>query len=769
MSKFGKKALCRSISLALATPVVFSLLPTQVAQAAVEEIIVTARKTDENVQQVPTAITALTTADLQDLQINNFGQVGQTVPNLNIQAQFGSASAPQFFMRGISSGTLKFQADSGIGLYIDGVYLGRPAGTAFDLADIASVEVLRGPQGSLFGRNSTGGAINIITAEPTGEFGGHAEVGFGNYGAKRQKVTLNLPEYMGFLTRITVLHSETDGWAKNTAYHEYQFPKPFGNQKTASRYGMEDTDAVSLAVDYDGVENLKLAYRFDYTDKGSTQAPVQQIGTYNGGIGFLNTFFGVSNIPSSNTKRQTSVAEDFLSESHLRIQGHSLTAQYDFSDSFGIKNILAFRKMDENVGLNDIDGGAMTSASGNPFALLSSTQDRNQDQWSNELQFFGSTDAVDWITGLFYFRETGRDDNPVFIAAEFAPGVYVPGTTNNSAFGLPSDYFAGSLGTVENISKGVFAHGTWHVNDEFDLAAGVRYTKDNRMENVSRAGLVGQFTPAFKSEADFENVDWDVAATYKITPDLNVYGKASTGYLSGGTLNGIKFDAETIMSYEVGFKGQFFDNILRLNLATFRNDRKHFQLLGFGTSTGTFITDGGEVTEKGVELELTAVPIEALTLTANIGHVEQDFANGVRSLAPENNAYLAAQYEVFRFSNASHIDFRIDGSWTDEHNQLPCPVGLSPSPAGCGGAATTPPDNRQLEKDAKSDASWLIGARLSLAAIPLGSDMKGRVSVWGKNLTNSDKVEFARDLGNSTVVGTFQTPRTYGVDFSVDF
>lgn len=760
MSKFNRKVLCRSVSLALAMPVVAGLLPAQMAQAAVEEVIVTARKTDENVQEVPTAITALTSNDLRDLQINNFSQVGQTVPNLNIQTQFGSASAPQFFMRGIASGTLRFQADSGIGLYIDGVYLGRPAGTAFDLADIASVEVLRGPQGSVFGRNSTGGAINIITAEPTGEFGGHVEAGFGNYGSKRQKATLNLPEYLGFSTRVTVLHNETDGWAKNNARTDFLFTSPFGEQKSAHRFGMEDTSAVSFALDYTGVDKLKLSYRFDYTDKASTQTPVQQIVSYGTGFPFVNGVGGVSGVPTPSTKRQTSLSEDFLSDSKLRILGHSLTAQYEFTDNLSIKNILAYRELNENVGMNDIDGGAITTA-GVPTMGLASIQDRSQDQWSDELQLFGSTDTVDWIIGAFFFKETGADNNPVFL-----PGTQLAQGTPITPSPAAANYIAGANAKIENKSKSAFAHGTWHATDELDFSGGLRYSKDDRYENILAAGLIG-VVPGFDpitNKAAFHHTDYDLSATYKIAPDFNVYGKVSTGYLSGGTLAGTEFKPETIKSYEIGAKSQFLDNTLRVNLSAFRNTRQHLQTLQFNIVNGTFISDGGESTERGFELEVTAAPIEALTLTANYGHVSQEVDGGTRSLAPKNNAYLAAQYEVWKFENASHVDFRIDGIWTDKHYQTPCVTSSGPLPTG---GCSVPTD--ATAKDVVTDANWLIGARLSLVDLPINGNSKGRISLWGKNLTNSDKIEFAKDVGNNVIVGSFQTPRTYGVDFSVDF
>jgi iron complex outermembrane receptor protein len=453
---------------------------------------------------------------------------------------------------------------------------------------------------------------------------------------------------------------------------------------------------------------------------------------------------------------------DFSGESKLRIQGHSLSTEYAVTDNFSIKNILAHRSLDEDVGINDVDGGAYT-LNGVPFQLLSSAQQRDQSQWSDELQFFGSTDRLDWIAGLFWFKEKGNDNNPVYIMSAFPANA-----AHASIFGVP-DYFAGSNGSIENTSKAVFAHATWHTTDDLDLSAGLRYTKDDRHEHVIAAGSVSDQSAG----AGFHNTDWDVSATYKINPDINVYGKISTGYLSGGVVNGNHFEPEKIKSYEMGLKSQFLDNRLRLNLTAFHTDRQHLQLLQFndGSNTalpaGTFLVDGGKSKQDGVELEVTATPIDDLTLTANYGHVNDHIDNGLRPQSPKNNAYLAAQYALWHLDNGSHVDFRIDGAWVDDHYQTACKVGAAATLQGCV-EGTASPLADQLDKAATSQASWLVGARLSLVDVPLGDKIKGRVSLWGKNLTDSDEVEFSRDVGNA-VVGTYQLPRTYGVDFSADF
>ena len=257
--------------------------PGPATEVRMEEVVVTARRREENLQQVPTAVTAIGAQDLADLQINNFGEVGLTVPNLNVQTQFGSGSIAQYALRGQDSGTLSFEADSRIGLYLDGVYLARPSAAVFDLADVCRLEVLRGPQGTLFGRNATGGAINFVTCDPAEEFEADIEIGISNYDGRRVRATLDTGRYGAFSGRLTYLHNEHDGYVDNTSAGTVtRLAAPFGTITAADTAGLEDQDAFALALRYDNDEALQVDYRFDYADKKNSQLGVQLLGEYGG-------------------------------------------------------------------------------------------------------------------------------------------------------------------------------------------------------------------------------------------------------------------------------------------------------------------------------------------------------------------------------------------------------------------------------------------------------------------------------------------------------
>ncbi|GGC06708.1 TonB-dependent receptor [Novosphingobium endophyticum] len=732
------------------------------------DIVVTARRTQETLQDVPLSVTAFSGDQLEALDINSFADIGKTVPNLDVQRQFGSASAPQFALRGVSTGTLKFEADAGIGLYIDGVYLGRPAGTAFDLADIDRVEVMRGPQGTLFGRNSTGGAINFVTAAPTGEFGVKAEGTLGNYDRRRGRITVNLPAFGPLSARISYLHDENRGYVRNlTPGREFTFTEPFGTVRSAKTFGAENTDAVAVAIRLD-TGDLTADYKFDYTDKVSTQLGQQLLGydpTYTAGVGNPPFYTAPPSIyVPATTEYQKALALDFTTPSRLKIQGHSLTVAYLLNENITFKSITGYRKMDEFVGGNDIDGGAYDggaidpSLTGLPFTNISSIEDRHQKQFTQEVQLLGTMGNLDWVLGGFYFRETGRDNNPVFIGVVFPTFTTIqPRTTPTDGntidiFGVPSDYLAGADTSIRNKSVAGYAHVAYK-QEHFELAGGIRYTKDDRREVVRAAGLVPAFVPAGTFNASFDHWDFDATATYIANRDIRAYLRFATGYLSGGVLGGVEFKPETVKSYEAGVKADLIDNTLRVNASYFITRRSNVQTLGFNAASGTFLFSSPRGKEDGFELELTARPSRHFTFNASYGYLNQrlsdDPVNGpVNSLAPKNTLSVGGQYDSPEFSNGSYVSFRLDGFFRDKRLSDPIQA-----------AAT----NRLTTLPSRFD----MNARLSLVDIPIAMT-KAKVSAWVQNLTNNHELEFARNL-STNVIGTFQVPRTWGVDIGMQF
>ncbi len=759
----------RSLLLACVAPCAVASLPADAQETqsagngtALEEVVVTARRVQENLQSVPTAITAFTAADLKEQQILSFGDIANNVPNLNLQTQFGEPATPFITIRGFSNGTLNPSVDSPVGLYIDDVYIGRAVGAAFDLADLEQLEVLRGPQGTLFGRNATGGALSFHTKKPTGQFDAHLESTFGDYDLKRVKATFDTPEVAGFAARLTVLHTENDGYVRNSqAGRVTVLPDPFGTIRAADSFGENDQTGVALAISYSGIDKLSVDYKFDFTNQVQSQLGTQGLG-FASGDGFQQLLVqdqGPGRVPVSLSRLGT-LPLGFNTPGNLTVLGHSLTAQYELSDDLRVKSITAFRSMREDTGGNAIDGGTwigtpLTQATlgipvGTPWTLISSIARRTQHQWSEEAQLIGNMGAFDWIAGFYYFNEIGYQNDPV-LSGFFGSGILTPAALKKELAG-PGAYVLGTIDAADNTSLAGYAHGTYHLTDAIDLSAGLRFTNDQRTYDHLSPGNV------FSQDADFYHTDWDASVTYKFTPDINVYAKASTGYLAGGSLGGFNFKPETNQSFEVGLKSEFLDHKLRANLVGFYQHVRNVQVTEFDTTHGTYIINGGGESINGVELETRAIVAPGLQLTANFGYartpsnVNPVSGLEIGALYPSENLALGAQYDTPPLFGDTYAAFRIDANWTSGY------AGLSNLPNNT--------VNQALIAATSTPAEWQLNLRASLVDIPMGST-KGKVSIWTTNLLDNQSIAFTREIFYT--VGQFEVPRTFGADLSIDF
>ncbi|NHN36837.1 TonB-dependent receptor [Pseudomaricurvus alcaniphilus] len=773
----GKTTLLAAVALAsqalLATPAVAQ---SQQGKAwTLEEITVTARRVTESLQDVPTAVTAITKDGLEALQIDGFLGVGQTVPNLYIQKQGGAPTAPQMQIRGVSNGSLNMQVDSGIGLYVDGVYLGRPGAASFDLADLERVEVMRGPQGTLFGRNSTGGAINLISATPTGELGGKLKMGFGNFDAHTVRGVLNLSEFHGLSTKLTLLDKQAEGDVDNiSSRHSFQFPEPFGTIHTAERGGDDDTEAFSLALRYQGIEGLTVDYRYEQANWKGTKnfrqpgsiGPCVDFATTTGQCAFATPglLTEVHSLPLDFDYRDE-LANPMETPAGQDTWGHSLTLEYDLSEALAVKYIYGDRGHELESGGNQVWGahehydalGSFGTA-GDLWTPLFALRAEEQDQKSHELQLIGSHEKFEWIVGGFYFQEEGSVNNPIFLFRTLST------TSINPISVTGFDYFVGQNVEIENTSKALYAHLTYHIGD-VDISAGVRRTEDEREEFIIAAGLIGAVQPGNASfETDGDNTDYDISLTYNLSDAMNVYYKYATGFVSGGTLMGNAFEKEEIKSHEIGLKSDMLGSRLRINAAIFDMERTDIQIEGF-TGIGYFMGQGEGVDSQGAELEVTYLPFEGMTVNFNYGYTDVDMSGDLRTFQPANTAYLGVQYDFAPIGGVSP-SVRVDASWRDDVWRLACAAGTDQIPATDTCVGTPIPE---LDRQAQLKASTNLGAVVSFDDIRFSADLTGRVAIWGRNLLDEDGKEFGFTLGGPTLTNTFMRPRTYGVDFEVMF
>ena len=658
------------------------------ASGQLEEITVTARRREEKLQNVPTSIVALSNKELADRQIFQVEDIATTIPSVHIVPQNGTPGIAQIEIRGVTGNNIDAEVDSPVALYIDGVYIARSTGVTFDLADLERIEVLRGPQGTLFGRNAEAGAISFVSKGPTGEYDGRLETTFGDYAQKRVKAVLDLPVFDNLAMRFSVLHSERDGYIRNTTPGVVlDLPEPFGPQTSTPTLGDDNETGVMLSARYTA-DNLTVDYKFDYTSQ-YTEAEAQHVVGFDTGA-FGKTIFDLQPLVGGQNvygfAYRTSLPA-LTSDDHYTIYGHNLTVNYSLNDNLSIKNILAYRFQQQDGGFNSNEGDILIApftgngtelVAGEQMCLLCSIAKRSQHQWSDELQVIGTEDKFDYIGGLYFFDEGAFQNDVAYILKSFkqtGPNTLNPGPLT------PADYSSGSLARVWNRSYAAYLHGTYHVTDDFDFAAGYRYTVDRRYAGywttVVNAIPGEEFLPPGPGgtfSKNFYHGDFELTGTYKLTPDANLYARIASGYVSGGVLHGKPYQPQTNLTYEGGIKSEWLDKKLRLNLAVFEQEQSNLQVLQFTPNIGEFFVNSGDNYTHGVELEATYVPIPGLTLSADFGYDHFGVSSGLRITQPDTTLYLSAEYQTQPFWNGMAASFRIDTNYQTRYTQYAAPA-----------------------------------------------------------------------------------------------
>lgn len=765
-------------------------------RSGLTDIVVTAQRREESLQRVPVAVTAIGTEQLDQLRVTNVRNLAGIAPSLQINQQ-GLSSNSTIIIRGIASGTSNNAVDPKVGIYIDGVYVGRTVGSIFDLADIQRVEVLRGPQGTLFGRNATSGAISLVSAPPKGEWGLRATGSYGNYDAIRGKAVLDLPAFGPFSVKLAYLHDEIDGDYTNLiggrtidlSRRDPSFDEPL---RYARKLGKRNTDGAQVAIRGD-FDNIIADYRFDYSDARSTGRPIQSFGVIPDSSGQLLSpivalqplLGGVTNL--STTRIRGAVA-NATSEEHVVTQGHSLTLTLSANDQLTVKSITAFRKFRQDPNIFDLAGtgglrftqaqlgalltpgltpaqiqGALFSPANLPgandsfFSLLTARATK-QRQFSQEIQFQVDEDNYELTAGLFYFHERSPASDVLGILEPVPNGVVTP-SFFDQIFG------SGTTRTLSiNNSMAGYAQLTWHLSDTIDLTGGLRGTIDDReLQIFEVAGGQGAELGVGRYKASYDKLTYTAIATWRPNTDTTLYGKISTGYVSGGILSGIPYDPETLTSYELGAKTQLFDNRLRFNVAGYYSDYKDLQTQNF-INGRQFFDNAGKASIKGFEVEAEAVPVPGLTLSGNVGFSDLNYKtfilNGQEVADFARTTYnsrwtgrAAAQYDAPEFSNGARLQGRVEGRYRSAYYLTSTPL------VNLAGQEVFEASNRR-------PGFWLLDARAGLVDLPLGGS-RVSFSVFGQNLLDKQPASFGAPVLSLT--GSFDRGRTYGVEVGYAF
>ena len=778
----------------------------------VAEIVVTAQKRAENLQSVPVAVTAVTSEAIANARIENIADLRSIAPNLYVVTQPGGSSIPSTVMRGQVSGAASNPTvDNGISYYIDGVYLGALNGILFDINEIERIEIIRGPAGTLFGTNSTGGAINYITSGPKGEFGIKQDLSYARFGSFRSKTRIDTPEWNGLSASISYLHNEKKNNVRNSRQTTIDYSThtsgEVGKLTSVKNLGESTTDAVHVAVRWkDVVEGLTLDYKYDWSRQESAPPAVYLLGFPDtaGGIGALKTVLGAGYGPYDlvQKKRGKIAYNDNTTQTITKTQSHLFVANYQANDWLSIKNTASWRSNKRNGFTSNLDGvGFLDLAPGYQMGLLTVLCCSQLNQFSNELQLNIDTDKVTGTVGLFHYtRRTKPGSNPWGEATTHAFGTYIGG----AYVGAPISEFDRSFFYRVKQTAG-YGQLTYHLTDQFDITGGIRYTQDDKTFFDTAAGEPGSTYQYSKGNFSFlGNV------SYKASEDFMAYAKYSTSFIAGGTAAGplavdsvtkrvfqgpaITYGEEKAKSWEAGIKTQWFDRRLRANLALFHVTYTGMQTPLFSADgeimspsgnlepivSSQFTTNFGKARAYGAEWEFTAVPTEGLTLTWAGSYTDFDFkkisqtildAGGVTNVKdypeaqrPKFMTTASAQYVVPLVDDTS-LMVRLDAAYRSSIN-----VGTQAfSNAGfeAAGIPANVYDNRDLNDMLKQKGLLTLNARATVMDIPVGPT-KASISLWGRNITNKQRLNFIANTG-ITAAALYDDPATYGVDLSIEF
>jgi iron complex outermembrane receptor protein len=711
-----------------------------------EEVIVTAQRREERLQDVPIAVAAVTAESLKDNGIDTTRDLPQMVPSVQFTR---SGASGLIFIRGVGTTNAAVGEESGNAVYVDGVYLADLAQAINNFNNIERIEVLKGPQGTLFGRNATGGLIHIITREPGDELAASGEVGYGNYNtiSGRAYVAGPITDKVSADIALTGL-DQKDGWGRNLTLNRDNNIQDYWGARSKVVLRASDELKFTLAGDYsENRDNLVLGYKLDPGTLGS--------GGFTGPAGHDTT---LNNYPLTKQK----------------IWGVSLTAQADLSFAT-LTSITALRESHNDSDF-DVDGG--------PSRLIRIAFSSGSKAFQQELRLASNdTKTLAWQAGLFYLRPEATNDSN-FTGLAFAPG------------GLQGQHIVADLKTD---SYAAFAEVTYSITQTTKLIGGGRYTKDKRdfdgrQANVTLAGVEGAFARNPNTKLDYDAWTYRVALQQILSDDINVYASFNRGFKSGSYSLQSPLNApylpQYIDAYELGLKSELFDRRLRLNVAGFHYEISDYQVRSAAAANpgASLILNAATVKVDGVDLEFETALFDQLRLFGGVTYVDSKFDEfgGPNStfqspIVYPNPATCPAALRGTpdpgvltpgpRTGGFTTCFGDVSGNDTPNAPQLTASLGASYTmPVGQSGevrlsALYSYNDGYVFEPDniARQGSYNLLNSSLEYRPVD-----KFGIELWGRNLGDTEYA-VQKITTNTGVTAGLGAPRTYGVNFKFDF
>ena len=707
-----------------------------------DAVTVTARKREETLQEVPVAVTAFTADALDKLNVEDLADLDAQVPNLTVYAARGSNSTITAYIRGVGQSDPLWGFDPGVGIYLDDVYIARPQGGLLDVFDVERIEVLRGPQGTLYGKNTIGGAIKYISRGLPKKVEGFGSITVGNYDQLDAKAAIGGAiggEDSGLRGRVAVASLNRDGFGRNLL--------------TGQEVSDKEINAVRLSLGAYAGDDFDVQFAFDWTDDQS-------------GVRGSKMLAPNPLAPTSPPlESRYDIRSAMRNVNDTEVKGISATVNWRPSEDWSIKYVVAKRESDTDTNI-DFDT--------TPLKLVDVRADYADQQVSHELQVnYDAGGASRGVIGLYAFdgEASGRIQNHFY-------NPLLPIALTNPLYGQTG-------GSVYTESMALYADWTFDLGERFGLNVGARYTDEDKRGVVLNQFMLTPFaTPWFTAAnfdktTNFKNVSPKVSLDYQITPDVMVYGLASRGFKSGGyniranvassPQSGDPFQDEQVDSYEVGAKFGLLEQTLFVNLAAFHNVYKDMQLSVFTSCSlggvNTFcadFTNAGKATINGFEAEYQWLPSEHWAITGNLAWLDAKFDEYL--FKGVNIANQQAITNAPEFSGAINLEWRTALSGG---GNLSARVGYSyqSSVVATTEVVRDPVLNVALPPPITEDGYGLVGA-----GIIWKPNATWTLSLQGSNLTD----EAYRTTGYNiaaygALTGFYGPPRQYSLTARYDF
>jgi iron complex outermembrane recepter protein len=722
-----------------AVPVVLGFVAPAVhaAAAELEEVVVTAERREESLQKTKISMTVLDARSIQEAGITEYVQVAKSAPNVimsDIPTSFGGAISIRGFYNGETIATFEPK----VALYVDGVLIGKNAGSAFSVLDLERVEILRGPQGTLYGRNTVGGAVNLITKKPTDKFEGDVMATLGNFSQRDFRTTINVP-LLGNSTSSELNLRATIASLKHDGYEDNKYAA--GPNKT---FADRNRLIGNVQLQWKPIDNLSVLYAFDHTRVDEVNpAPAMTR---------FNPVTKPTLAPYLLSENQQ-ITDRFADDNQFvkgKVEGHALTIDWKPADHLSLVSISALRKMQYD---------SSQDADGTPIFVINTNAGDQLKTFTQELRAVGDafSSRLEYVAGAFYMNED-------------IPHSYTYNRLPNAG-GLSSNID----GSAKNENWAAYGQGTVHLTPRLNLTGGVRYTHEKREMRRTDSNLFTAL-PALNTitvlpEAGpkgFNDVSGTASLGYQWTDDILTYAKISKGYTSGGfnlrspspATFQTGYNAEKVYTYEVGWKTTWLSNRILVNGALFYNDFQDLQVPVLDpATTRNNLVNAATATIEGLELEIQARPTENFDMGLGYGYLStrydhyvdpvtlQDLSNVDEfAKAPKHTLNLYGRYVVADFMSAGKLAVRADYAWQSKSALLAAP-------------------------DNDINAYAVVNARVALEQIKGPGATKFSVAVWAKNLTNKLYYTSGYNLVSSLgFEGRFTgPPRTVGADLEFAF